>query len=227
MAITIPEPYRDAVAVMAQIDVAARQALIDALDSAPDASSMQQLEAHVASATDLARRAIRAALSVTASLIAVEAAGDEERRSVAKGVAAAAARAELGGLVSEDPTALDAFAQFLFALMERQSVVGVAADVANLLYDHKNIYRNARVLTDFRPLFNDVQQPTTLRAGVIFHTLRLTMVSVDDGDSSLYVALDTADLHSLRRALDRAIAKDQVLRQRLTALELPLCDVSE
>ena len=209
---------------MAEIDVAARQALLTALDSVPPASSMSQLEAHLASATDISRKVIRATLSVTASLIGTEATGDEDKGAFADGVAEAAARSGLGGLALEDHEAIDSFAQFVLALMEREPVLGVAAKVASLLYDHKNNYRDARVLTDFRPLFDDAKQPTHLQGGVIFHTLRLDMMSPSGEDSCLYVALDTTDLLSLRSALDRAINKDQLLRHRLSALELPLSD---
>lgn len=227
MTISIPEPYRQAVAAMAEIDAAGRQALLDALDSAPPASSMQQLQAYIVSATVIPPRAIRAALSVTASLIGTETTADEDRKAIAKGVADDAVRRGLGGLVSEDHAAIESLAEFLFALTERKSAVGVAADVASLLYDHKNIYRDARVLTDFRPMFDDAQQPTALRAGVVFHTLRLTMISPGGDDSYLYVALDTPDLLSLRSALDRAIAKERLLRESLATLELPVNDASE
>ena len=227
MTISIPEPYRQAVAAIAEIDSASRQALLDALDSAPSASSMQQLQTHIVSSTDISPRAVRAALSVTASLIGTETTDDDDRKAIAEGVADAAVRTGLGGLLPEDHAAIKSFAQFLFALMERKSVVGVAADVASLLYDHKNIYRDARILTDFRPMFDDAQQPTALRAGVIFHTLRLTMISPEGDDTYLYVALDTPDLLSLRSTLDRAIAKGQLLRKSLSALELPVNDASE
>ena len=227
LTISIPEPYRQAVAAIAESDPASRQALLDALDSAPSTSSMQQLQTHIGSATEIPPRAIKAALSVTASLIGTETTADDDRRAVAEGVADDAVRRGLGGLVSEDPAAIQSFAEFLFALMERKSVVGVAADVASLLYDHKNLYRDARILTDFRPMFDDAQQPTALRAGVIFHTLRLTMISPGGDDAYLYVALDTRDLLSLRSALDRAIAKDRLLRENLSALDLPVNDASE
>ena len=227
MAVNIPEPYKSAVAAMAEIDAAARQALLTALDSVPPASSMHQLEAHLGSATDISRKSIRATLSVTVSLVGALATGDENRKTVANGVAAAAARGGLAGLTSEDHDAIDSFAQFVLALMERELVLDVATKVTDLLYDHKNIYKDARVCTDFRPLFDDARQPTDLQAGVIFHTLRLTMISQGSEDSDLYVALDTADLLSLRSVLDRAITKNQLLRQRLTALEIPLSDSGE
>ena len=227
MVVNIPEPHKSAVAAMAEIDVAARQALLTALDLVPPASSMQQLGAHLASAADIPQKYIRATLYVMEVLIGAEVTSDENRRTFANGIAEAAARGGLAGLTSEDHDAIDSFAQFVLALMERKRVFDFAIKVTSLLYDHKNIYKDAWVFTDFRPLFDDSIQPTDLKAGVIFHTLRLAMMSQGSEDSDLYVALDTADLLSLRSVLDRAIIKNQLLRQRLTALEIPLNDSDE
>jgi hypothetical protein len=109
----------------------------------------------------------------------------------------------------------------LHALLDRTPVIEVAAKVASLLYDHKCIYVASRILTDFRPLFDEVDKPSELQAGVIFHTLRLTTLA-DGEHQALYVVLDSTDLFSLRHTVERAIAKDRLLRERLEALQLPL-----
>ena len=221
-------PYKNAIALMAGTDADSRQAILSALDSAPRASSMAQLEAHLAAATEIPKEAIRATLGATASLISASEGTDAEySRGLARGVAEAAAREKAGGLASDDAEGLGAFADFLFALMKREPVLEIAAKVASLLYDHQNVFMDSRVLTDFRPLFDDADQPTSVRAGVVIHTLRLTMISPGGEDSSLYIALDPGDLHALRGAIDRAIAKEQLLRERLAALELPLFGPSE
>lgn len=213
---------------MVNMDAAERLALLRAIDSAPQASSIQRLESHLQAETSISITKIRATLGAAFSLLEAAEGSDEANIEVlAEGVANAAARENLGSLRQDDADAIVTFGEFLRELFERETVLGIAGKVTSLLYDHGAVYLGSRILTDFRPLFDDTKDPTTLRAGMFIHTLRLHLTSPGDKDSALYVAFDRDDLSSLRGIIDRAMAKEQLLRQRLAPLEIPLVDPEE
>ena len=228
MAIIIPEPYKSAVAAMVNMGSADRQALLLAIDSAPQAPSLQSLESHLQAETSISRATIRATISMAFSLLEAAEGSDEAYiKELAEGVANAAAHENLGGLGKHDASAVATLADFLRELFEREAVLGITGKVTSLLYDHAKVYLDSRILTDFRPLFDDTKEPTTLRAGMFVHTLRLRLMSPGDKNSALYVAFDRGDLISLRGIIDRSIAKEHLLRQQLAPLEIPWVDPEE
>lgn len=229
MATNIPEPYREAVELIVRMDDAERHALLEALDSAPPASSMQRLEAHLAVESGVAQQKIRATVAVASSLfMSVEGTEESEKVGLAGGVAEAAAREGLGGLEEGDSAAISALSRFLLDLFEREEVLGIAGKVASLLYDHASVYLNSRVLTDVRPLFDDRAEPSSIRAGMIVHTLRFGLMAAGREEAgAMYIALDQSDLRALRDTLDRAIVKERMLTQQLADWNLPLVDSQE
>lgn len=101
------------------------------------------------------------------------------------------------------------------------STLAITAKAIDVLMEHQNVFTSgsARILTEYRPIFNDVSKPPV--AGAILHSLKLAYF---DGAErrELYLALDTKDLAELRRVLDRAEAKASSLSNLFGASGVPV-----
>jgi hypothetical protein len=78
-----------------------------------------------------------------------------------------------------------------------------------LLHDQARVFVDCRIITDLRPLFGD--DDTVIRAAAVTHHLRISFDSHSRNADDFYVALDSADLRSLRSVIDRALAKQASL----------------
>jgi len=74
----------------------------------------------------------------------------------------------------------------------------------DLMYEHENLLQSARVVTDIRPVFSD--DANSIEGSVVSHTLRLRYDSTE-GDHSISIAMDEADIRELERQCKRALLK--------------------
>lgn len=87
----------------------------------------------------------------------------------------------------------------------------VCAKALDLAYEHERILQESRIVTDIRPVFDADDNSVEVRGVVIVHQLRLTFEQ--EGETrSLLCALDRQDLFALRAACERAIKKEEKLR---------------
>ena len=78
-----------------------------------------------------------------------------------------------------------------------------------LEYDFANLFKSGRIITDIRPVFNDLSgDGLAIDGAVISHTLRLSYDNAS-GDHDLSLAMDVKDIHALKLQCDRAILKAQ------------------
>jgi hypothetical protein len=94
--------------------------------------------------------------------------------------------------------------------------LAVAAKSRDLQTDHDHVYLNGRIVTDIRPVFRNT--PDEAPVGVVlFHMVKLTYMDRGrNGErANFYIALDDADLSSLKNLLERAELKAKTLRARL------------
>jgi hypothetical protein len=92
----------------------------------------------------------------------------------------------------------------------------IAAKSRDLQTDHDHIYLTSRVVTDVRPVFRAA--PDESPAGmVLVHMLKLGYLDRGrNGErANFYLALDDADLVSLKKLLERAELKAKTLRAKL------------
>jgi hypothetical protein len=89
------------------------------------------------------------------------------------------------------------------------SAVALVAKAIDLTYDCANLYRQGRILTDVRPLFDD--QADAVQAAVVSFTLRLAFDSAD-GDHEFSVAMDLNDVRRLESECRRSAKKAEVLQ---------------
>ncbi len=97
-----------------------------------------------------------------------------------------------------------AFKQLLTAPAVR--LVSITLD---LMYEHENLLQSVRVVTDIRPVFNE--DGDRIDGSVVSHTLRLRYDSTE-GDHSISIAMDEADIRELERQCKRALLKAQTAR---------------
>lgn len=88
-------------------------------------------------------------------------------------------------------------------------IVKRVAAALDLSYEHPNLLRRTRILTDIRPLYSD--DATEITGAVVSHTLQLRYFSAD-GDHELSVSLDNADIETLAKQCRRASVKSKTAR---------------
>lgn len=83
-------------------------------------------------------------------------------------------------------------------------------DTRKAYIENENNLRESNIHTDVRLIFkNDIDDKN--RNGIIFHKLHLEYVK-EDNFKELYLTLDLNDLNRLKSDIDKAIQKDQILR---------------
>lgn len=117
----------------------------------------------------------------------------------------------------------DPLKRHLSRLLIYERSLGVAAKALEVMTGHQNVFIDARLFTDMRPIFlNDpTSGPIT---STIVHTLKLEYLN-SDSKSSLYIAMDSKDIKQLQRVLDRALQKEQALRDFSEAAKLQSLNV--
>lgn len=87
----------------------------------------------------------------------------------------------------------------------------------DLAYEYANLFQGARIVTDIRPIFNDDgQDEMRIDGAVISFTLRLHFDN-REGNHSLSIALDEADVRELQHQCDRALRKAKHAKGRMEA----------
>lgn len=122
-------------------------------------------------------------------------------------------RSALSRRSSLTPEALGALSTALKRVLELDESLGVSAKGLALLYSEQRLFSECQVITDIRPVFGsdpEVAPP----AAMIVHALRIQYHEAG-AEHEVFVSLDTEDLHTLRKAADRALRKDQTLRSWL------------
>jgi len=102
--------------------------------------------------------------------------------------------------------------KFFLSALSLDNTVGAVAKAAYVITEHERIFLDARILTDVRPIFHlDVSESPDV--AVIVHMLRITQRNSRWGDrKAQYFALDSNDIRTLKRIVDRAIKKEDTLK---------------
>jgi hypothetical protein len=80
-----------------------------------------------------------------------------------------------------------------------------------LLSTHKNDFTDCEIISDIRPVFS-TDGKLTAEAAVLCHSFRIGYAT-ESGPQSFFVTLDSNDLITIKNAVDRAIAKKDVLEK--------------
>jgi hypothetical protein len=118
----------------------------------------------------------------------------------------------------------DLFQRRINKIFEFRKSLSITAKALKVLTDHEHIFYSCKIMTDFRPVFNDAGD--AIEAAVILHNLRIHYGEGDD-HKDFFVALDTSDIEALRDVLDRADEKARALRSLIQKAEVPYLDADE
>jgi hypothetical protein len=79
------------------------------------------------------------------------------------------------------------------------------------VFDNESVLSSTKLITDLRIIFED-DLSSKDRDAVIIHKLHVEYQN-NFSDKELYLTLDLEDLNKLKSEIDRAIEKDQVIRE--------------
>jgi hypothetical protein len=109
------------------------------------------------------------------------------------------------GWDSQKWSAIESILTELFSLR----IIYLSASAVDLSFEHVNLFRGARILTDIRPIFNE--EASAIEGSVITHTLRLRFENTQ-GRHELTFALEEPDVTKIAEQCERAISKAKLAR---------------
>ena len=104
-----------------------------------------------------------------------------------------------------------------FRRLIASSKVETTAKVLDLSYDYANLLQTTRIVTDIRPFFDN--NVTKIEGAVVSFTLRVSYDNTE-GNHSLSIAMNQADVKILRDQCDRALKKSTLAHDTIAALPL-------
>ncbi len=106
---------------------------------------------------------------------------------------------------------LDKWGQIEPGLIEMLSlpILRLASSAIDLSFEYTNLWMEARILTDIRPVFTE--DATEIEGAVVSHAFRLRYSSME-GPHELNIAMDEGDIIQLIEQCDRAIRKARTAR---------------
>jgi hypothetical protein len=87
----------------------------------------------------------------------------------------------------------------------------IYAKARDLAFDFDRMYARARILTDIRPVFNDLRN--TIVGADLIQTLRLDYFSSEGMTRTISVAIDITDVAQLKKACEDALSKSDEVRK--------------
>ena len=207
----MPSPWRAAFKDLAALDDDAARKLVDAFSGAGRFPRVEVL-------VDAARQGMPASAD---SLVAALLSARSVRGSTPSEIARDLSRSEDLALESGEQERLQNRLAELLGL----EALATTSNAVDLLTQHPQNFRAARVFSDIRPVFgDDVQAPPA--GAVIVETLQIGVWSKDGSTDVVYVAMDESDLRELRLAIDRALDKTETLKAMLVSQKLAYFEFS-
>ncbi len=214
---TIPAPFRLGFARIKQLSPADFEAIVTALERAPTVGGLKELTSAVLQQVPtLKRQEIEHILRTLFSLCIYVA---DEETPLSENLASLSSAMQTSGrpeLALSEEEKIE-FEKRLDRLL-RISAVSKSAKVQRLRLEYPNTFSDARILTDMRPIFD---KPEKRPVGcAIAHILKLSYHEGGD-HKEFYIALDTDDLETLKKVLQRAETKAASLKSVLEVAGLP------
>lgn len=102
----------------------------------------------------------------------------------------------------------------LIKIFQASRNLKLTSKAIELLKENDNVYIDSRVLSDIRMVFDDNLNHDD-RCAMVMHNLKLTYQTSNE-EKEFYISLDHADLIKLKQTIERAIEKDDILRNTVT-----------
>ncbi len=114
-------------------------------------------------------------------------------------------------LSNEDEVSLDNLEFNLIKIFENYRNLRLTIKAYSLILENSNVYVESKIITDIRLIFNDNLTESN-RNGVIIHRLHFTIQNRKE-NSDFIISLDNSDLKSLKDAVDRALLKEDIIKE--------------
>ncbi|MCW3106505.1 MAG: hypothetical protein JWQ09_1011 [Segetibacter sp.] len=99
----------------------------------------------------------------------------------------------------------------LFLILSNSQNLKLTLKALELAHESENVFRESKIITDIRLIFNENLNDKD-RNSIILHRLHISFRKNKRPDD-IYMTMDLNDLHDLREIIDRAIKKEEVIRE--------------
>ncbi len=211
MALKVPPPHIVAIKKFLELPDAKIAQLLDALAKAGPQFNLSDLAREISGHLDSPRDISEGIVNVLGSLYLtresqnapVEAFVDQEVHNALK-------RADIFSGKNGEAQWVK-LRDFLIVALALDNTVGTAAKAGHVLTQHERIFVAATILTDVRPIFHvDVSEKP--QSAVIVHMLRIVQRDYFGNQEDKYFALDSNDIRNIRMLIDRAMKKEETLK---------------
>lgn len=212
MPLNIPESDILPIEQLAQLSFEAADQLRVALEKQPPAMHAAELSKRVASLaplvpTDTLEQIVRTVVTLSMVRNGLELDPGEFAQELSKSPNLT--------LAGEERARLELVVRGLLHL----SSVQVTSKALDILTEHQLLFHGARVISEIRPVYaEDISQKPA--AAVIVHMLKIAYHESTD-HKEIFVGLDSDDLLALKRAIERAEAKQMSLEAILRSADIP------
>lgn len=211
--ITIPEPYESGLAIILALTDDSTDELASALQSIPTKLFPYTLAQEIAhNVQSIPPDDLSEVVETLQSLYLNKLNYEVPASMMAEDISEAVAQDLISEEVELSDEDREKFKDRLTKLLSIESLEIVAKGL-RILRNNQNIFHEARIITEIRPVFgSNVDEPPP--AAVIMHMLSLTCHGTD-GHKEFFIALDTDDLAVVREVIDRAESKAESLKALL------------
>lgn len=98
----------------------------------------------------------------------------------------------------------------LFQIFQNATNLKLTLKALDLIGGDNYVFRNSRIVTDIRPVFNDDLE-SNQRNAVIIHYLHIDYIN--EMPKKIILSLDLSDLKNLKGIIERAIAKNEIIKK--------------
>jgi hypothetical protein len=219
----IPESHKPLLVRLARMPAEQIQGIARALEAQEPPLSRARVTRRIAEEAGIPLSDASSILGLLTSLfMSIEPLGLPSPEAMSASVARSVTAANVGE-ITEGSEEIATLQRRLSSFLSMQAVLAPLAKGRDLLYTNPNVLLVARIITDVRPVFSAGEIGAPL-ASVISHTLVLE-VRESEEDRNIFVTLDSSDLEDLRQTIERAIAKDSILRKQLSSTTLVPLDL--
>ncbi len=195
------------------------QALVSALQEVPWTFNADSLSSAVAAKVDIiAASDVQKIMPAVLHLYSIKDVLELPAADVAEGVAHGMEEETVSRRLRSPTEDRESFQARLLELLNIERL-DVIARAGGLIFENEHSLRQARIVTDVRPVFERENPQAPPRGAVIVHTLKISYWA-DDGLKEFFVALDTKDVGDLVKQLARANDKADSLRSVLEAAKV-------
>lgn len=121
-------------------------------------------------------------------------------------------RVQAPGELGIEPDKAGQLKERLFSVFQIDTL-RLRSKASDLIFEDAQVYQASRVITDIRPVFGGADG-FEIRGGLIVHSLKIQFYTAA-GANEIYISLDDDDIIELKRVIERAQRKADVLRSHL------------